>query len=82
MANIKTAELETNLFEDLSDAEMETVAGGTGTVSSTTEGLVSGTGQTVGLTLQYLIYGVGALNNSENGFLANATTPTLNQVPA
>lgn len=81
MSNIKTAELETNLFEDLSNAEMETVAGGTGTLSSTTEGLVSGAGQTVGLTLQGLLNGLSAFNNSENGFLGNATAPTLGQLP-
>ena len=75
-------ELKTNLFEDLSDAEMETVAGGTGEVSSTAEGLVSGVGQTVGVGLQYVLNGASALNNSENGFLGNATAPTLNQVPA
>ena len=54
---------------------------GGGEVSQTVGGVVSGTGQTLGLTLQYVTNGISGLNDSEYGLLGNVTAPTLNEVP-
>ena len=78
----QNTELKTDLFEDLSDEQLQTVVGGAGTVSSTGQGLVSGAGQTLGIGLQGLLNGLSAFNNSENGYLANTIAPILNQVSA
>ena len=80
MAN-QIVELQSDLFQELSDADSTSVVGGTGTVSSTVQGLTGGGGQTVGLVLQGGLGALTAANESLNGFLGNSTKPITDQIP-
>jgi len=82
MSCMEIADLQTNLFEELSDADLMAVVGGAGTVSSTAEGLTSAAGQTIGIALQGVLDAGTAANGSLDGYLGNTTKPTLDQVPA